>query len=336
MPGFSPYAAGSKVYRGGSSFAHRGGGLDPMGYINRELNKGMGGKPSNQRSGHAAAAMSKLASKGFGQGGPAGVITKVPTADQSYYESLRRQQQSQIPQGDGETGPNHPSTSGSTSGYDSGTSGAGTPNAASVAAPVISTTTGKLTLNPELMQDQNQIDFEFNSGINDIEAQRTSVQAQYDQGNRDLQTQQQQDQRGDVNRFAARGMAFSSGYGNEVSESATMFQRAFADLLTGKNNSISALDAQKGSLVSWKDVALRNLMERQRAINAANAGSLGLDPNFVPPGREEAPEPQQQEKYSTGARAKNNSKKKKKRRRSRMPGSVTADQAYYESLRRRG
>ncbi|HET7713015.1 MAG TPA: hypothetical protein VFK94_00215, partial [Patescibacteria group bacterium] len=69
MREFNPYAAGAKVYRGGSSAAHMGGGLDPIGYMEREMNKpqAFSGGVDITKGGARAAAKAKLRKKNKGK-----------------------------------------------------------------------------------------------------------------------------------------------------------------------------------------------------------------------------------------------------------------------------
>lgn len=58
MPNVNPYAAGTNVYRGGSNVATMGP-VNPMGYVNRELN--------NRRSGMAQSMLQNMSNKGNSQ-----------------------------------------------------------------------------------------------------------------------------------------------------------------------------------------------------------------------------------------------------------------------------
>lgn len=53
----------NKVYKTGSPVAHKNMTLDPMGYINREINKGKRLKPSTRRSGVARMSLRRAAAR---------------------------------------------------------------------------------------------------------------------------------------------------------------------------------------------------------------------------------------------------------------------------------
>jgi hypothetical protein len=57
-----PYSV-NKVYRTGTPVAHKGGSLNPIGYINREINKGSLIKPSNRRSRLATLSLKRAAQR---------------------------------------------------------------------------------------------------------------------------------------------------------------------------------------------------------------------------------------------------------------------------------
>jgi len=57
-----PYSV-HKVYKTGTPVAHKGGSLNPTGYINREVNKGSLIKPSNRRSKLAAKSLQRAAQR---------------------------------------------------------------------------------------------------------------------------------------------------------------------------------------------------------------------------------------------------------------------------------
>jgi hypothetical protein len=57
-----PYSV-HKVYKTGSPVAHKGGALNPTGYINREVNKGALIKPSNRRSRLATLGLQRAAQR---------------------------------------------------------------------------------------------------------------------------------------------------------------------------------------------------------------------------------------------------------------------------------
>lgn len=63
------YSVGNRVYNGGSNAPTRGT-VDPMGYIDREMNKPGSTGPSDSRSGLAAAALRRLQGIGGQPGAP--------------------------------------------------------------------------------------------------------------------------------------------------------------------------------------------------------------------------------------------------------------------------
>jgi hypothetical protein len=256
MQGWNPYAVGHKIYGGSSNAAHRGGGLDPMGYIERSLNRGLGGNASQQRSGFAQAAISKL---GLGQGG----VGKKKKA---------------APKKNGKPAPRTKAP-----GKSYGVGMVDEDNLSSVVTPVISNATGQLSLDPDLMQDTADAEFEYNNNRISLDQAMSDLLMQYQTGQRDLGQQQQTDQRGDLNRFAGRGMAFSSGYGNEVADSARMFGNAFSDLTGQFNSGQNYIGQQRLQNENFLTGARQRIAQRQAGLNTKNAGTLGLDPSYIPP-----------------------------------------------------
>jgi hypothetical protein len=127
---------------------------------------------------------------------------------------------------------------------------------------------------------QSAADAEYQYGQNRIALDNAAsdLEQQYGVAQRDVGKQQVDDQRVDLNRFAGRGMAYSSGYGQEVTDSATAFQNAFSDLLVQRNNGLRDIGLQRNDNDQFLAAARQRIANSQAAYNTQNAGTLGLAP----------------------------------------------------------
>lgn len=304
MSGFNAYAAGNKVYRGGSSAAHFGASLDPMGYIERELNK-RGGMQSQRRSGWASGALAKMGQGG--QGGPnarrpgSPIVTRRVNNNQGigarrpgspiFQPNRQRPNQQQ-------NRPNQQQQQQQQSQQQQGAGTIGSDSLSAIKTPVISTATGQLALDPSALQEQADADNAYFNNRIALDNEETNLNEQYTRGYRDLGIQQKDDQRGDLNNFSSRGMAYSSGYGDEVTNSARDFQNAFADILNQKTNALNYVGQQRLANDTFLSTAKSLIARRQAERNAEDAGTLGLDPNHQDPALESAPDPTTPRGYS--------------------------------------
>lgn len=162
--------------------------------------------------------------------------------------------------------------------------------------PTQSTTTGSITwkmpVEYDLQLEGIQANSEYQNLITQITAQKNSAMQDKVTGLRDLGIGQQSQQRRDLNTHAYRGMARSSGYVNQVDETAQYFNNAKTDL---EARFMAALNGAEASMVQGKS-SLDSVMEaiyREAAARLANkrvtdpdSGAikpLPGDPNTPPP-----------------------------------------------------
>lgn len=219
----NPYAAGAKVYNGGSSAA-TSGPVDPTGYIDRELNNNQSYTP-----GVAAGALGVLKSN---------LSTDVQKND--------------------------------------------TPPVANpvAATPTASTTTGAIGYNIPIPYDLQLKGIEANSNYQNLmlqlTAQRNAAAQNEMIGHRNLDINQKDAQRGDLNRAAYRGMARSSGYVQQVDRTAQNFNNQFADL---ESKFYQALNDAQASEVGGKAQYDSIMQAVQREAAARLAEKQTTDPN---------------------------------------------------------
>lgn len=294
------YLTGNKVYRGGSS-APTMGTVDPMGYIDREINKrsNMLSDPSQTRSGLAQAALqrlgtltpsnpdtygpqptgtgSELSGAALGSGfNNAPIIHGTPTA-----QTLTPGLQSHIP------APPPPKPTVSSTGKIS---------AANPAAPVPTTGAGGIATTPVgssytagMQVPNTALPFDYQGSMdqinatdtlgqlmNQILAERQVAQRNYASGMHQLDMQQPIDERGLINQFAGRGLAHSSGYGvgygnleNQYAGSRTSLADTLSQLLTQYG-----LQQAQGQGTYDQQMAVIKSAIAQRL--AGQAGTLGL------------------------------------------------------------
>lgn len=220
----NPYAAGNKVYNGGSSAATVGP-VDPTGYIDRELNNNPSYSP-----GVAAGALSTIRTS----------LSTDPTS----------------------------------------TDANATPANPVATTPTQSTTTGSINYNIPIPYDLQLKGIEANSNYQNLmlqlKAQRDAAAQNEMIGRRNLDINQKDAQRSDINRAAYRGMARSSGYINQVDRTAQEFNNQFADL---ESRFYQALNDAQASEVGGK-AQYDSIMEAiQREAAARLAEKQTTDPN---------------------------------------------------------
>lgn len=220
----NPYAAGAKVYNGGSSAA-TSGPVDPTGYIDRELNNN-----SSYTPGVAAGALGVLKSN---------LSTDVQANDTA----------------------------------------APAPNPVAP-TPTASTTTGAIGYNIPIPYDLQLKGIEANSNYQNLmlqlKAQRDAAAQNEMIGHRNLDINQKDAQRGDLNRAAYRGMARSSGYIQQVDRTQQNFNNSFADL---ESKFYQALNDAQASEVGGKAQYDSIMGAIQREAAARLAEKQTTDPN---------------------------------------------------------
>lgn len=219
----NPYAAGTKVYNGGSSAATVGA-VDPTGYVDRELNNNPSYSP-----GVAAGALGVLKSN---------LSTDVQKNDAPAAQT--------------------PVTT----------------------TPTASSTTGSIGYNIPIPYDLQLKGIEANSNyqnlMQQLKAQRDAAAQTEMIGHRNLDINQKDAQRGDLNRAAYRGMARSSGYVQQVDRTAQNFNNQFADL---ESRFYQALNDAQASEVGGKAQYDSIMGAIQREAAARLAEKQTTDPN---------------------------------------------------------
>lgn len=224
----NPYAAGSKVYNGGSNAATQGA-VDPMGYIDRSLNNTP--NPGNYTPGVAAGALSTL-------------------RNQNAISS------------------------------DTGAPAAPAPAAP---APTQSSTTGTISWKMPVDYDLQVQGIEANSNYQDlltqIAAQKNAATQDRVVGLRDAGINEEKQTRRDTNVAAYRGMARSSGYVNQVDETAQNFNNLRTDI---ESRFMAALNGADAQALQGK-TRVDSIMEAiYREAAARLADKLANDPNAGP------------------------------------------------------
>lgn len=256
------YLAGNKVYRSGSH-APTVGTVDPTGYIERELRKRMFDQQASQtRSGLAATALRRIQQPSYSAPrtqpmASAGIPTnaalqaKIAAVKAQHLAELQQQKLSQA------------------------------------ARPKVSPV-GKITSSQAkptaLPWDMNAMTEKINAGDvlgqlrNQLMAARQDAQKNYTSTLNDLNQQQPAAERGLLNQFGGRGLAFSSGYGMGVGDLQNKFagarsgaQQQLTDLL----NSYQNQETQGSSTYNKKLAAIQQALAQRLA---QRAGSLGFGP----------------------------------------------------------
>lgn len=250
MPASNPYAAGTPVYRGGSSAATMGR-VDPMGYIDRSLNQVANPSPLA-----ASAALRQRTSptsytpRVF-TGAPA---TGLPSTASGGIKAI--------------TGPYQPTI-----------------------PPHTTTPTGQIILDPDLLLQQQAAQNDYNNQAAQLALQDQLAELQNYSQQRDLRDSQTRQQRGDLNSAAGRGMAYSSGYGEQVLNTGRQYQNAFSDLAAA----LAGEHAQSNQAKLAAQLALQNiiqqLQQQQTSRSADKAGTGAITPPVPTPGAAGFPAP---------------------------------------------
>lgn len=269
------YQAGARIYGSGSSAPTRGT-VDPMGYITR----GLQAHVSNSRSGLAQAALAKLKHKVTTPGGL--------TVQQEYSpQSLAPTTPQAAPQAApnpaipniNDNLPTAPQYTTKTIAPDGSTTTKKSSTAPAPqkppAPPVHSTPTGQIYLSLpfdyDLSNERAQAENAFNTGNAQLDAALHALQEGTYQQNRDLTTAQKRDKVTDLGTYAGRGMAYSTGYGQEVANSAQQFMNQHNDLYKGLTSGTHGINIQRLSNKTTFLNLLEGLAREQTERNKAEA-----------------------------------------------------------------
>jgi hypothetical protein len=255
--GWNPYAAGSKIYNGGSSAA-TSGTVNPMGYIDRSLNQ----QSSTRRSGLAKAALTRLsASKKAATTSPAAskvskVQSQAKRTEAAQRQAIAQQQQRNNLLRSGKTG------------------------------VVIN---GKSRVLP-FDYDLNMRRIQEKRGLDDLLASLNAEESSVNQGfyaqKRYLDDQYRDNLRGVLANNSARGMAFSSSYLNDMTQTNADYNNAGSALSAEKTNALNSItDRRRKGDTGFLELlaALDQENARRASERAAQGGYAALDPGYRKP-----------------------------------------------------
>lgn len=276
---YQPFATGKKVYSNGTNAPTRGT-VNPAGYIKRELTNGP------RRSGIAKAAINRVeGGRGFGgiiRGkGPTGM--RPPVSKRPYVK---------VNPGTGPQNGGRPASGGSNvQGWldpNQGPQG-GQANvqgwldpiqeaAANRAKPMNVTPNGQLDLPYDdsfawelLGAKQN-----MNQSLLDLQMQQQQQSLNYGQQKREAEYGFEDLSRRTLNADAARGMAFSSGYGNNVARNATKYNNYMSDLDANNNLFNQGIDVNRMQIGNSMNEMLRMAALQRAQGLEGQAGDLGF------------------------------------------------------------
>ena len=292
------YAAGNKVYNGGSSAATRGT-VDPQGYVERSLRQ----RNSQRRSGHAAAAMRRLDRNRVSPGerrrlkrrkmltrkiqntkpGQRRMNLRERRAEVRLRDmqpgkakrQLRRKEQRLENRTDGNPR-NNPGRNGN------GPRGGGRnpmPGIRNVPKyPVVKISpNGQLNLPWNLQSSMGavQAQGQFNQGLLNLQGQEQNYMQDWTRNMRDSEIENQHQIDDTRNDFAARGLVGSSPYGQAVGQNATAWNNYETDMLTDKTNFMSQLAQNRLGIQNQFNDTLRALGIENVLSAEERAGELG-------------------------------------------------------------
>ena len=277
----NPYAAGAKVYNGGSSTA-TSGTVDPMGYVERNLKMAVKAKPSQTRSGLAKAALGRVKKKA--------VVKKAVTKKAFDTKEATKKKNAK------KALANKAATS--------------TKVTATIAKPPVQAVTASATGKGVSPPKQNPVialpyDLEserisakqtLDNLLASLNTQVSELQTASQQRLRNLETQYSDRKVTDLNSSVARGLGNSSQYLNTLTKSAS-------DYTTGKNTIASEKTSSLNDIKNRSTIAstgynnLRSTMYREAAnrraqASAAGTGGAALDSSYKAPSATKAPSDQ--------------------------------------------
>lgn len=283
------YSVGNRVYRGGSS-APTQGTVDPMGYIDRELNN-----PSQRRSGIAQEALRRMRGQmGGGLPGPSNSMQRPinlrtpggqpPQQGGGFVRTMDFQDKDR-------DGRDDRGSFNSSNGRWSGQGGVGLGQGGGTGGGLGMSPIGKLQppanlgaamggkslpwdmqradSQQALLGEKNRFEQDYNDSVYDIEReytdQRRQVENQMPDARREL-----------LENYAGRGLAYSSGYTHDYGGLEGQFANLLSQLEQGKTGGIADLLRQRGQFNDEWATRLQGI-EREAARRAAEqAGDLGL------------------------------------------------------------
>lgn len=308
---YNPYAAGGKVYNGGSSTATQGK-VDPTGYIERSLNQQLKKGPS-YTPGVAAGALNRLGVTARKVSGATKAKRKPIVPGKSNnplpYNSHGRVTGGITGQGGAETTSNPPNPA-YTKGTDrpsdyhptpenTGPMGPGQPTTPVPPPPPVPPVTANpigaigytppvgVTLDPDLEAKRITLDQQLNDMLMQLDQTDTQAEIESQATKRDASMALEDQRKSDINNAAYRGMAYSGGYADTVDRTQQGFIRQMESimqrLLNTKNTTTASRKQAKLSTRAGYDDLYSEAAQRLADKSIKNPADAPVDPNYTPP-----------------------------------------------------
>jgi hypothetical protein len=243
----NPYAAGAKVYNGGSSAA-TSGTVDPMGYVERNLKQKAVKKVavSQTRSGLAKAALKRVSAQ---KKAPA---KRQPTAHEIHQNRLKNGTAAILQKP--------------------------TVKASPTGKVVNKPGPARLPFDYELENQRIQGQTQLNDLLSQLGIEQTQGTQNFFSQTRELDRAQKQNLRDVLNNNVARGMGSSSSYLNDMTESQSQYNTLFSGISTAYNNMKNSVQARmSGGQKNFNDLDA-NLSRENANRTAARAMQGGSAP----------------------------------------------------------
>lgn len=276
---YQPFATGKKVYSNGTNAPTRGT-VNPAGYIRREMR-------SNRRSGLAKAAINRVERPGT----RGGVMRPKNSGSVQRPKPVINAQQLKhfwdwTHGKGGPKGPSAPAKPSQPKPANPGSTPVGSTHAPAVPKTMNVTENGQLDLpyDNQFGWDLLGAKQDMNSSLLDLQAQQQQQALNYGQQKRDAGQQYEKLQQQTLNSDAARGMAFSSGYGKHVGENATSYNNFVGDLDAQNNLFNQNVDLQRNQIGTGFNQMLQMAALARAQGLAPDAGNLGFGQATAEPG----------------------------------------------------
>ncbi len=259
---WNPYAAGQKIYNGGSSAATQGT-VDPSGYIQRGMNNQFSPQPlgadgmSDQRSGLASAALDRLRNMranpmtggvpGPDVQNPPGVPTQTPQPYATIAPMPKTSPTGQILP--------DPSLQGFM-------------NNLFTAPPPGTSGLNGLGYDPNVFNQAQNLNVSRTNQYADMDNQANNILEDYGVANRKNDRRYVDTQRNTLNNDAGRGMAYSSGHAVDVTRDAQNYADAASQLLRLRNQGLTGLTTQKNAFDLGYSTQIAQLQRALAQISA--------------------------------------------------------------------
>jgi hypothetical protein len=273
----NPYAAGAKVYNGGSSTA-TSGTVDPMGYVERNLKMAVKAKPSQTRSGLAKAALGRVKKK---------TVVKKAVKKATTKKAFDRKESAKKEDAK-KTRDNKAAT-------------------AITAKPPVQAVTASATgkgVNPPKQNPVIALPYDLESQrisakqsldnlLAGLNAQVSELQTASQQRLRNLETQYSDRKVTDLNSSVARGLGNSSQYLNTLTKSASDYTTGKNTIASEKTSSLNNIRNQSANASTGynnlRGAMYREAANRRAQASAAGTGGAALDSSYKAPSATTAP-----------------------------------------------